>query len=96
MGKRLKLLIILYAFSVFIVSFIYVPYNRFHQGGAKTFLGHHLRGTIRNFFEIEWKFAMTDASGNVLSVGIDAQLIIAEVIALTAIIAAAILVLHRK
>ena len=95
MRKRQKLIFIFYAFSVFIVSFIYVPYNQFHQGGAKTFLGHHLRGTIRNFFEIEWKFAMTDASGNVLSVGIDAQLIIAEVIALTAITTAVFLILKR-
>ncbi len=96
MGKRQKLIIMFYAFSVFIVSFIYVPYTRFHQGGAKTFLGHHLRGTIRNFFGIEWKVAMRDASGNFLAVAIDAQLIIAEVIALTAIVAAAILVLHRE
>jgi hypothetical protein len=96
MGKRLKFIIMLYAFSVFIVSFIYVPYTRFLQGGAKTFLGHHLRWAIRDFWGIEWKFATMDMSGNILSVSIDSQLIIAEVLALTAIVAAAILVLHRK
>jgi len=96
MGKRQKIIIMFYAFSVFIVSFIYVPYNRFHTNGAITFLGHNLRGTIRNFFGMEWKFAMKDASGTFVSVGIDAQLIIAEVIALTAIAVAGFLFLKRE
>ncbi len=96
MGKRQKLIIMFYAFSVFIVSFIYVPFNRFHQGGVKTFLGHHLRATIRNFFGIEWTYAIKDASGAIISVSIDAQLIIAEVIALTGIAVAVFLFLKRE
>ena len=95
MGKRQKFIVMFYAFSVFIVSFIYVPYTRSYQG-TETFIGHHLRATIRNFFGIEWKFRFEDVSGVVFQISIDSQLIIAEVIALTAITVAVFLVLKRE
>lgn len=96
MGKRQKLILIFYAFSVFIVSFLYVPYTQFHQGGVKSFLGHHLRATIGNFIGIQWKFSKRDISGTMLSVSIDSQLIIAEVIALTAIAVAGVMFFKKK
>ena len=96
MGILQKFIIMFYAFSVFIISFIYVPYNRFYQDGAKTFLGHHLRAPIRDFFGMEWKFALKDVSGAFIYISIDSQLIIAEVIALTAIAVAGCLFLKRE
>ncbi len=96
MGKRQKLILMFYAFSVFIISFIYVPYNRFHPEGIKSFVGHHLRATIGNFLGIEWKFSMKDTSGTLIAVSVDSQLIIAEVIALTAIAVAGVLLFKRE
>ena len=95
MGKRQKLILLLYAFAVFIVSFVYVPYVSSWQGN-KTSLGHHLRATIGNFLGIQWKSGLKDASGNIISVSIDSSLIVAEIIGLTAITVAGILFLQKR
>jgi len=43
MMKRQKLILILYAFAVFFLSFVYAPYVRYYPNGAVQFVGHHLR-----------------------------------------------------
>lgn len=86
MGKRQKLILILYAFAVFIISFVYIPYTRYLGGGMKIHKGHHLRPTMLWITKISTQ----------QSVDIDASLIIAEVIALTAIAGAIFLVLKRE
>ena len=85
MGKRQKLILILYAFAVFILGFVYVPYTQHFQNGIKIHKGHHIRPTMI------W---LTDIASQ--RADIDASLIIAEVIALTAIAGAIFLVLKRE
>ncbi len=84
MKKRQKLILILYAFAVFYISFIYVPYTQYYSNGVKTHAGHFFRSTFL--------YIVDSPKGNV---DIDAHLIIAEVIALTAIATAACLILKR-
>lgn len=88
MGKRQKLILILYAFAVFLVSFLYVPIVRYYSDGVKIHAGHSMRPTI---LTILW--VVESPKGYV---NIDAQLMIAEIIALTAIAAAGILFLKRQ
>lgn len=87
MGRRQKLLLIIYVYAVLFLSFIYVPYERYFPGGVKKFIGHHLR--IKLLEMHPWD---KTTWGNVT---IAADLIIAEVLALTAITVVAFLLLKR-
>ncbi|MDP3297987.1 MAG: hypothetical protein Q8N09_10455 [Thermodesulfovibrionia bacterium] len=86
MGKRQKLILILYAFAIFILGFVYVPYTQYFSNGVKIHKGHHIRPTML------WTTKISTHQ----SVDIDASLIIAEIIALTAISAALFLLSKRE
>ncbi len=85
MGKRQKIILIIYAFYVFFISFLYVPYARYYQGGIKTYAGNHFRST---------PFWSSPQLMGPLS--IDADLIIAQLLAITAIAGAALLFFKRE
>jgi len=87
MGKRQKIVLILYAFAVFILGFVYVPYTQYFSNGVKIYRGHFIRPTIITMI------LQTEIPQNT---DVDASLIIAEEIALTAIAGAAFLLLNRK
>jgi hypothetical protein len=72
---------------VVFLSFVYVPYIRYYPNGVKKFVGHHLRSRLLGLIPWEEK-----PWGHTT---IDANLIIAEILALT-IIAAVIFVLFKK
>ena len=77
MRKRQKIILVMYMYAVIIFGFIYVPYVKHLPGGMKQFVGHHLR--VR-FFEITtWEKTVWGP------VTIDANLIIAELLAITAV-----------
>ena len=85
MRRRQKLILVIYAFYVFFFSFLYVPYARYYQGGIKTYAGNHLRSSLL------W---VTPQPLGHLS--IDADLIIAQLLAITAIAGAALLFFKRE
>lgn len=85
MRKRQKLVLIIYAIVVFFVSFLYVPYARYYSNGVRTNAGNYFRSTPF------WIVQMPRGNAS-----IDAELIIAQVFALTAIVVAIIFVLNRK
>ncbi len=87
MRKRQKIILILYMYMIVFLGFLYVPYVQYLQGGVKTFVGHHFR--IGLFDAIPWE---KQVWGHVT---IDANLIIAEIIALTAI-ATVVFLLFKK
>ena len=87
MGKRQKIILILYMYAVVFLGFLYVPYVRYFPNGAKKFIGHQWR--IRILELSPWE---TQTWGNV---AIDGTLIIAEVLSITAIVAVAFLLLKR-
>lgn len=93
MRKRQKLVLILYAFAVFIIGFLYVPYVRFYSDGIKTSAGHHIRiPLLEHLFNADlWE--KTKLGGYT---AIDAQLIVAEVIALTAVAIAIYFILQER
>lgn len=80
MRVRQKFILVIYGLTVFISSFLYVPYAQFYSGGLKTYAGYHLRST---------PFWITEIPGRYLS--IDSDLILAQVVALTAMAGAAFL-----
>ncbi len=85
MRKRQKLILIIYAFYVFFFSFLYVPYSRYYQGGIKTYAGNHFRSTPF------WNSPQLTGA-----VSIDSDLIIAQLLAITAIAGAALLFFKRE
>ncbi|MHA1942516.1 MAG: hypothetical protein ACW97P_12490 [Candidatus Hodarchaeales archaeon] len=85
MRKRQKFILIIYAFYVFFFSFLYVPYVRYYQGGVKTYAGNHLRSSFL--------WVSPQPTGHL---SIDADLIIAQVLAFTAIAGAALLFFKRE
>lgn len=85
MRKRQKLVLLLYAFVVFFTSFIYVPCDRYYQGGIKTYAGNYLRSTPLWSIPKPWGY-----------IAINADLILAQVIAFTAIAAYLFLLLRRE
>ncbi len=85
MRKRQKIILIIYAFYVFFISFLYIPYNRYFQGGIKTYAGNHLSSSPF------WN--SPQLMGNV---SIDSDLIIAQLLAITAIAGAALLFFKRE
>ena len=88
MGRRQKIVLILYVYAVVFLGFIYVPYVRYYPNGVKNFIGHHLR--IKLFELYPWE---TKTWGHV---GIDANLIIAEILSITAIVVVAFLLFKRE
>jgi hypothetical protein len=61
----------------FFLGFIYVPYDVYYPNGAKKFVGHHLR--VRLFELVPWEKKVWGQTA------IDANLIIAEILAITAV-----------
>jgi hypothetical protein len=92
MRKRQKLILILYAFVVFLFTFVYVPYNKFYAGGVKRYVGHHIRTRLWEYVFGQDQWPTTRIRETV----IDAPLIIAEVLAFTVIAVVAVLLLQRK
>jgi len=88
MGRRQKIILILYVYAVAILGFIYVPYVQYYPNGAKKFIGHHLR--VKLLQMSPWE---TNTWG---VVAIDANLIIAEILAITAIVVVAFLLFKRE
>lgn len=88
MRKRQKIILILYVYAVTFLGFLYVPYIRSYPGGVQRFIGHHFR--IKWLQIYPWE---TRISGSVF---IDANLIIAELLAITAITVVAFLLLKRE
>ncbi len=74
-------------YMVVIMGFIYVPYKQYYPNGAQKFVGHHLR--VRLFEVLPWEKSVWGM------VVIDSNLIIAEVLSITAI-TAAIFLLFKK
>ena len=87
MRKRQKIILILYMYMVIFIGFIYVPYNVYYPNGAKKFVGHHFR--VRLFELVPWEKKVWGHTG------IDANLIIAEIIALTAVAVVIFLLFKR-
>ncbi|MBI5057599.1 MAG: hypothetical protein HZB61_13375 [Nitrospirae bacterium] len=92
MRKRQKLILIFYVFCVFLVTFIIEPLSRYGINCSKTYLGHHLRPTILQFLGLE----QYGSSAIVNYVSIDAPVMIAEVISLTAIAVALFLLTKQE
>jgi hypothetical protein len=88
MGKRQKIILILYVYAVVFLGFIYVPYVRHYANGAKEFIGHHFR--VRILQLSPWE---TQTYGPVV---IDANLMIAEILSITAIVITAFLLLRKE
>ncbi len=77
MRKRQKIILIVYMYMIVFLGFLYVPYVKFFPGGMKKFVGHHFR--IGLFEAIPWEKQEWGY------VAIDANLIIAEILAISAI-----------
>ena len=77
MKKRQKLVLIIYFYAVLFLGFLYVPYIRHFPGGSQSFIGHRLRFRI-------WELSPWEASYAGGATTIDANLIIAELLAITA------------
>jgi hypothetical protein len=88
MGKRQKLILALYAFAVFILSFMYVPFVEYHSDGGRTYLGHHKR------HRLQW--SMEFKPMELRNRSIDSSLMVAEIIGLTAIAGSGILLLQKR
>ena len=88
MGKRQKIILILYVYAVMFLGFLYVPYVKYYPNGAKRFIGHHLRFGLMEL--APWE---TGKFGNA---AIDANLIIAELLSITAITVVACLFFKKE
>ena len=77
MRKRQKIILIMYMYAVIFFGFIYVPYLKHFPNGVSKFVGHHLR--VRFFALTTWEKTVWGP------VTIDANLIIAELLAITAV-----------
>lgn len=87
MRKRQKIILIVYMYMVVFLGFIYVPYNKYFSDGARQFVGHHLR--VRLFEVLPWERQVWGPTT------IDANLIIAELLAITAVAAVIFLLFKR-
>lgn len=88
MGRRQKIILIIYVYAVVFLGFIYVPYVRYFPNGVQKFIGHHFR--IKFIQMYPWD---TQTAG---AVTIDANLIIAELLSITAIAVVAFLLFKRE
>ncbi len=87
MRKRQKIILITYMYVVVFLGFIYVPYKQSFPNGVEKFVGHHFR--VRLFEILPWEKQVWGATT------IDANLIIAEIISVTAV-AVVIFLLFKK
>ena len=87
MRKRQKIILIVYMYMVVFLGFIYVPYKQSFPNGTEKFVGHHLR--VRLFEVIPWEKTVWGYTV------IDANLIIAEIFAITAV-ASVIFILFKR
>ena len=88
MKKRQKLVLIIYFYVVLFLGFLYVPYIRHFANGSQSFIGHHLRFRI-------WDIMPWEASYTGGATTIDANLIIAELLAITAMTVVTYFLLKR-
>ncbi len=87
MGKRQKIILIIYVYIVMFIGFLYVPYVRYRPNGSRTFIGHHFKPKILALF--------SDNPELWGSIAIDGNLIIAEILSITAIVVVAFLLLKK-
>ncbi|MBC8412226.1 MAG: hypothetical protein ISR96_11490 [Nitrospira sp.] len=87
MRKRQKITLVVYFYAVLILSFIYVPYVRYHADGAKSSLGHHLR--VR-FMAPIWETTMPGR------IAFDTELMLLELLAITALAVATYLLFAKR
>jgi hypothetical protein len=90
MRKRQKLILIVYVYAVLFIGFLYVPYVRYYPNGSKRFIGHHIKPKLLSFI---WGPGEASLWGNI---AIDSNLIIAELIAITALTVVAFILLKRE
>jgi hypothetical protein len=89
MNKLQKLVLALYAFAVFIITFAYVPYLCHFEDGIRKYNGHHMRAKASQLFHYEG----TSIRG---FCEIDSSLVFVEVFTITVMVVAAILFLQKK
>jgi hypothetical protein len=75
-------------YLIVFLAFIYVPYLQHYPNGLKKFTGHHFR--VRLFEEFPWEKTVWGY------MTIDANLIIAEIIAITAVVAVIFILFKRE
>lgn len=88
MRKRQKILLLLYIYLIIFLGFIYVPYIQHYPNGAGKFVGHHLRFRLLEITPWDRKIWGPTT--------IDANLIIAEIIAVTLVAGAVFILLKRE
>ena len=89
MSKLQKLVLVPYAFTVFVITFAYVPYICYFEDGIRKYNGHHMRAKARQLFHYEG----TSIRG---FCEIDSSLVLVEVITVTLMAVAAIFFLQKK
>lgn len=89
MGKLQKLILILYTFSIFVITFAYVPFICYFEEGIRKYNGHHLRNKLGQMFHL-------DGSRLRGFCEIDSSLIFVEITTITLMAAAGILFLQKK
>ncbi len=87
MKKRQKLVLIIYFYAVLFIGFLYVPYIQHFSNGAMRFAGHRVRFKI-------WELTPWQPT-YIENLTIDANLIIAELFAITAMTVVIFLFLER-
>ena len=88
MRKRQKIILIIYIYTVLFLGFLYVPYVQHYPNGARKFVGHHLRFRL---LEISpWEKTIWGHTT------IDANLIVAEILVITAVTVAIFILLKRE
>ncbi len=87
MRKRQKIILIIYVYVVLFIGFFYVPYVRYYPNGSMKFIGHHLKPKILSLF--------ADTPSLMGHTAIDGNLIIAEILSITAIVVVAFLLLKK-
>ena len=89
MSKLQKLVLVLYALAVFVITFVYVPYICYFEDGIRKYNGHHMRAKASQLFH----YGGTKIRG---FCEIDTSLVFVEVFTITLVAVAAILFLQKK
>ncbi len=89
MSKLQKLVLVPYAFAVFVITFAYVPYVCYFDDGVRKYNGHHMRAKASQIFHYEG----TSIRG---FCEIDSSLVSVEVFTITLMAIAAILFRRRN
>ena len=91
MKKRQKLVIIIYAFCVFLLGFVFVPYTSYYKDCIRSYSGHHLRAGIAKYLGIDpW------SPGIYVGREINGQIMLAELFAITVVAISIFLLLQKK